>query len=92
MKGLLVLTLGSLFISLVFNKSKTVLSMKMGAKMFMNLLPPFLTVIIIISFLLILLPGEVLEKLLGIVTLPIEKKFSGGEWRLPEKFYLPSAH
>ena len=33
--------------------------------MFMNLLPPFVTVLIILSFVLALLPGELLEKLLG---------------------------
>ena len=65
MKELLVLTLASLFISSVFNKRKTIIGMKMGAKMFMNLLPPFLTVLIAVSFVLALIPEDVLEKLLG---------------------------
>ena len=65
MKELLILTLTSLLISFAFNKRKTIQGVKMGIKMFMNLLPPFVTVLIIISFVLAILPGEVLEKLLG---------------------------
>jgi len=65
MEELLFLTLIFLLLSFVFNKRKTLLGVKMGLKMFMNLLPPFVTVLIILSFVLALLPGELLEKLLG---------------------------
>lgn len=62
---LLIFTIAALFISLLFSRKKTLASVKMGTKMFMNLLPPFLTVLIAVSFALALLPKEVLEKLLG---------------------------
>lgn len=62
---LLIFTLTALLISLLFSRKKTSAGMKMGLKMFMNLLPPFLTVLIAVSFVLAMLPREVLEKLLG---------------------------
>jgi uncharacterized membrane protein YraQ (UPF0718 family) len=62
---LLVFTIAAVLISLQFNRKKTAAGIKMGTKMFLNLLPPFLTVLIAVSFVLALLPKEVLQKLLG---------------------------
>ena len=62
---LLIFTIAAVLISLLFNRKKTIAGIKMGTKMFLNLLPPFLTVLIAVSFVLALLPKEVLEKMLG---------------------------
>jgi uncharacterized membrane protein YraQ (UPF0718 family) len=62
---LLIFTIAAVLISLLFNRRKTTAGIKMGTKMFLNLLPPFLTVLIAVSFVLALLPKEVLEKILG---------------------------
>jgi len=62
---LLIFTIFAMLISLLFNRKKTKAGIKMGTKMFLNLLPPFLTVLIAVSFVLALLPKEVLEKMLG---------------------------
>lgn len=62
---LLFFTLTTIVISLLFSRKKTTAGIKMGMKMFMNVFPPFLSVLIAVSFVLTLLPKEVLEKLLG---------------------------
>jgi len=62
---LMIFTIAALLISLLFNRRKTKAGIKMGTRMFLNLLPPFLTVLIAVSFVLALLPKEVLEKILG---------------------------
>jgi len=62
---LLIFTIAAVMISFLFNRKKTKAGIKMGTKMFLNLLPPFLTVLIAVSFVLALLPKEVLEKMLG---------------------------
>lgn len=65
MKELFFFTVAVTIISLVYSKEKTLSGIRMGMKMFINLLPPLLTVLIAVSFVLSLLPKEVLEKLLG---------------------------
>jgi len=62
---LLVFTIAAVLISLLLNKKKTTAGVKKGMKMFLNLLPPFITVLIAVSFVLAFLPKEVLQKLLG---------------------------
>lgn len=62
---LLIFTIAVTIISLIFNRKKTSAGIKLGMKMFLNLLPPFLTVLIAVSIVLALFPKEVLEKLLG---------------------------
>jgi len=49
----------------LIDKSKAVKGLKKGALMFINVLPPFLTILILVSFLLFLLPDEILIKYLG---------------------------
>lgn len=62
---LLILTILCLIISFIFDKNKTVEALKRGLKMFLNLLPPFILILIIVSILLYLTPNEVLVKWLG---------------------------
>lgn len=63
---LLIFTLISVLISFMFNKNKTKAGIKMGTKMFLNILPPFLTVLIAVSFVLALLPGKFLKNSLDL--------------------------
>jgi uncharacterized membrane protein YraQ (UPF0718 family) len=65
MLELLIGTIFAVIVSLIFNRKKTLAGFKMGLRMFLNMLPPFLTVLIGISFVLALLPKETLIKLMG---------------------------
>jgi uncharacterized membrane protein YraQ (UPF0718 family) len=62
---LLILTIVSLIISFILDKKKTFDAVKRGLKMFMNLLPPFITILILVSILLYFTPTELLIKWLG---------------------------
>lgn len=65
MLQLLVVTCLALIVSLIFNSRKTLAGVKMGLRMFFNMLPPFLTVLIGVAFVLALLSKETLALLLG---------------------------
>jgi len=65
MKLLLILTTISLVISFYFDKQKTFLGIKKGLKMFLTLLPTVLNVLIFVSIFLVLVPQNLLIKLLG---------------------------
>jgi len=55
----------SLIASLVLDKNKTLLGLKKGMKMFLNIVPPFLNILILVSILLFLVPQEIIVKYLG---------------------------
>jgi len=54
-----------LIISFVFDKSKTIEALKRGLKMFLSLLPPFITILIVVSVALFLTPNAFLIKWFG---------------------------
>lgn len=54
-----------LVVSLVFDRKKTFLGIKKGWKMFLNILPTLLNVLILVSVFLYLVPKETLIKWLG---------------------------
>jgi uncharacterized membrane protein YraQ (UPF0718 family) len=65
MTELLVFTLAALAVSLAADRKKTWTGVKMGIRMLMNMLPPFITVLIAVAFALAMLPEETLTSLLG---------------------------
>ena len=65
MKFLIIFTLISLMVSFYYDKEKTFLGIKKGLKMFLELLPLVLNVLILVSLFLILIPQDLLIKLLG---------------------------
>lgn len=52
-------------VSFLANREKTLKSVKIAAKRFINILPAFLSMIILVSIVLFLLPGEVISNYLG---------------------------
>ncbi|HOJ63178.1 MAG TPA: hypothetical protein PLE45_02045 [Spirochaetota bacterium] len=62
---LLIFTIICLIVSFILNKEKTIRALKIGLKMFLNLLPPFLSILILVSVLLYFTPKEILTKLFG---------------------------
>jgi len=65
MEALSVLTLICLILSFIYNKQKTLMGLKKGLMMFLNLLPVILVVIILISVLLYFLPNNIIVHYLG---------------------------
>jgi len=65
MKILWVLTIVFLIASFFINRSKTIAGVKKGIKMFLNLLPAVLNVLILVSVFLYIVPKETLSNLLG---------------------------
>ncbi len=68
MKGVWPLLIGTsavVLVSLLADRKKTWKGLKTGLTMFLNLLPPFITILIIVAVLLTLLPKEMLVKLMG---------------------------
>ncbi len=55
-----------LLISFFLDKKKTILGIKKGFKMFFNIVPPFLNILIVVSILLYLVPQETIIKYLGL--------------------------
>jgi uncharacterized membrane protein YraQ (UPF0718 family) len=62
---LLILTVFSLLFSLLFDVQKTIAGVKSGLDMLCKIMPPLITVIIIVSVLLFLIPKEMILKYLG---------------------------
>ena len=52
-------------VSFIFNRKKTITGLKTGLRMFLNLMPPFITVLIGVAFVLSFLPKEVISALIG---------------------------
>ncbi|MDD5529947.1 MAG: permease [bacterium] len=65
MRILTIFVLICLVVSLVFDRKKTFLGIKKGWKMFLNILPTLLNVLILVSVFLYLVPKETLIKWLG---------------------------
>lgn len=65
MMELLITTIFAVIVSFLFNRKKTLAGLKMGLRMFLNMLPPFITVLIGVAFVLALLPKETLTALMG---------------------------
>ena len=55
----------TLLISLIVNREKTLKALKIAAKRFVNILPAFMTMIILVSIILFLIPDEVISNYLG---------------------------
>jgi uncharacterized membrane protein YraQ (UPF0718 family) len=62
---LIVLTIICLILSFIFDKQKTKMGFKKGLKMFLNLLPVILVLMIAISVVLFFLPNEIIVRYLG---------------------------
>jgi uncharacterized membrane protein YraQ (UPF0718 family) len=62
---LLITTCIMIIVSLVINRKRTIVGFKIGLRMFLNMLPPFITVLVFIAVVLALLPEETLAVLLG---------------------------
>jgi len=55
----------ALLISFIANREKTLKAVKIAAKKFINILPAFLTMIILVSIVLFLIPDKVISNYLG---------------------------
>jgi len=55
----------AILVSLIVNREKTLTAVKIAAKRFVNILPAFLTMIILVSIVLFLIPDEVISSYLG---------------------------
>jgi len=55
----------SLVLSLIFDGKKTFQGLKRAAKMFLNIMSPFLNILIIVSIILFFVPQEMILKYLG---------------------------
>ena len=55
----------ALIVSFIVNREKTLKAVKIAAKRFVNILPAFLTMIILVSIALFLVPDEVISNYLG---------------------------
>ena len=62
----------ALLVSLIANREKTVRAVKIAVRRFVNILPAFLTMLILISVVLFLIPDEVISNYLG-----SDNKFTG---------------
>ena len=65
MLELAIVTILALIVSFLFNRNKTWAGLKMGFRMFINMIPSFIAVMIGAAFVLALLPQETLVKLMG---------------------------
>jgi uncharacterized membrane protein YraQ (UPF0718 family) len=62
---LIALTIVCIVLSFIFDRQKTMVGLKKGMKMFLNLLPVILVLIIVISIVLFFLPNEMIIHFLG---------------------------
>lgn len=65
MNFIIILTAASLLLSLIFSRPKTLIGLKKGLTMFVNLLPVLLVVIILISIILYLVPNDMIIRYFG---------------------------
>ena len=54
-----------LLLSLIFSRPKTLKALKTGTMMFLNLLPPFLSILMLVALVLTLLGPETIQRWLG---------------------------
>lgn len=62
---LLSITICALIISFIFDKNKTIKALKIAYKKFMNILPAFLIMLILVSIVLFLVPDRMIINYLG---------------------------
>jgi len=62
---LLSITICALIISFIFDKNKTIMALKIAYKKFMNILPAFLIMLILVSIVLFLVPDKMIVNYLG---------------------------
>ena len=65
MKLLALSTIFALAFSLFFDRKKTMIGVKKGLKMFFNILPAFLNILIAVSVFLFIVPNEIIIRYLG---------------------------
>ena len=65
MKLLAISTIFAVVFSLFFNREKTIVGVKKGLKMFFNILPAFLNILIAVSVFLFIVPNEIIIRYLG---------------------------
>ena len=65
MKLLAISTIFGLVLSLFLDREKTIVGIKKGLKMFFNILPAFLNVLIAVSVFLFMVPNEIIIRYLG---------------------------
>ena len=65
MKLLALSTIFAVVFSLFFNREKTIVGVKKGLKMFFNILPAFLNILIAVSVFLFIVPNEIIIRYLG---------------------------
>jgi uncharacterized membrane protein YraQ (UPF0718 family) len=65
MTYLSLLTVLGIIISFIVDRNKTIMAFKIAARMFLNILPAFLIMLVFISIVLFLLPDEVISTYLG---------------------------
>jgi uncharacterized membrane protein YraQ (UPF0718 family) len=58
-------TIFAVVFSLFFNREKTIAGVKKGLKMFFNILPAFLNILIAVSVFLFIVPNEIIIRYLG---------------------------
>jgi len=65
MHYLYIITVVAMVVSLIASREKTLKALKISGKRFMNILPAFLIMIILVSIVLFLVPDEVISDYLG---------------------------
>jgi uncharacterized membrane protein YraQ (UPF0718 family) len=65
MKLLAISTIFALVLSLFLDREKTIIGIKKGLKMFFNILPAFLNILIAVSVFLFIVPNEIIIRYLG---------------------------
>jgi len=65
MKLLLILAIISILISFISNREKTMLGIKKGLIMFLRILPAIISVLMLVSVVLFLIPNEIILEYLG---------------------------
>lgn len=92
MDYLLLLTIGVIILSFIIDRNKTIQGIKVGFKKLKKILPQFLLMLILISIVLYLLPGEVMSKYLGsnnLITNTIIAAFLGSITMMPGFIAFP---
>ena len=74
----------ALLVSLIFSRDKTARALKIAARRFLKIFPAFLSMIVLVSVVLYLVPDELISQYLGttlmmvgVLTVPIEKAYFG---------------
>jgi len=65
MTYLYLLAVLGIIISIIVDRNKTIMAFKIATRMFLNILPAFLIMLVLVSFVLFLLPDEVISTYLG---------------------------